>query len=195
MVSQRLLGKTRVAGVQFLVGVPADCSPGRRPATLRVFVEGIPAGRVHFLIEVKAATTGVGEPQPRGDVARNYHKAFISYASEDRTEVLRRVQTLSALGIAFFQDVLDLEPGQRWEKALYLQIDGSDLFMLFWSSAARRSPWFGKEIAYALEHQKLNPYGTPDIVPIIIEGPPPHELSELHFNDKMIYFMRAGASR
>jgi TIR domain len=185
----------RIAGLQFLVAAKADCPPGPRPATLRVFVEGSPAGRIHFLIEVKAPAEAVGEPQPRGDAARNYRKAFISYASEDRTEVLKRVQTLSALRVDFFQDVLDLEPGQRWEKALYLHIDGSDLFLLFWSSAARKSSWVGKEIAYPLECQKHDLNGEPDIVRVIIEGPPPPpppaELADLHFNDRLIYFMRS----
>ena len=143
---------------------------------------------------METTAASIREPQPRGDVARNYRKAFISYASEDRTEVLKGVQTLNALRVAFFQDVLDLEPGQRWEKALYQQIEGSDLFLLFWSSAARRSSWVGKEIVYALECQKRDPQGAPDIVPVIVKGPPPPpppaELAELHFNDRLIYFMR-----
>jgi hypothetical protein len=184
----------RITGVQFLVTAPKRCKPGPRPATLRIYVEGIPAGRIHFLIGVERKTSR-DQPEPRGHAARNYRKAFISYASEDRTEVLKRVQTLNALRVSFFQDLLNLEPGERWEKALYLHIDQSDLFLLFWSSRARGSVWVGKEIAYALERQKLNRDGEPDIVPVIIEGPPPppppKELAHLHFNDPLIYFMRS----
>jgi hypothetical protein len=196
-VSDDGLGETSwhngITGAQFLVSAPEDCEPGPRHATLRIFVEGVPAGRIHFLISVEKKASH-DQPEPRGDLAGNYQKAFISYASEDRTEVLKRVQTLSALRVGFFQDLLSLEPGEHWEKTLYLYIDQSDLFLLFWSTRARGSVWVGKEIAYALERQKLNPHGEPDIVPVIIEGPPPppppKELAHLHFNDRLIYFMR-----
>ncbi|MGA2076968.1 MAG: hypothetical protein ABSH52_26050 [Terriglobia bacterium] len=43
---------------------------------------------------------------------------------------------LSRLRIKYFQGALSLEPGERWQKALYRHIDESDLFLLFWSSAA-----------------------------------------------------------
>ena len=48
-----------------------------------------------------------------GEDARRYHFAFISYASKDRDEVLRRVQLLASVGIDYFQDLLSLEPGDR----------------------------------------------------------------------------------
>lgn len=95
---------------------------------------------------------------------------------------------LTAAGIKFFQDVLDLEPGERWEPELYRQIDASDVFFLFWSRAAKESPWVEREWRYGLERK-----GDGFIRPVVIEGPPPVEppetLRHLHFNDKVLYFL------
>ena len=48
-----------------------------------------------------------------------------------------RVQILPMFGVRTFRDVLDLEPGERWEKSLYRHIDESDIVLLFWSNAAK----------------------------------------------------------
>jgi hypothetical protein len=100
---------------------------------------------------------------------------------------------LDRLGVPYFQDLLSLEPGQRWEPLLYRYIDESDVFYLFWSSAAKRSKWVRKEVQYALRRQSESPAPPPEIVPVIIEGPPPvappRYLAALHFNDKFLYFI------
>jgi hypothetical protein len=46
--------------------------------------------------------------------------------------------------------LLTLELGQRRERQLYKQIDRSDVFFLFWSTAAKNSEWVAKEIDCAL---------------------------------------------
>jgi hypothetical protein len=128
------------------------------------------------------------EPKPTGE-ARRYSRAFISYASKDRAEVLRRVQMLKSVGIDFFQDVLNLEPGDRWAQELYKHIDESDVLFLFWSTAAKESEWVAKEWQYALEKK-----GDDFIRPVGIEGPPipapPEPLRHLHFGDPILYFLR-----
>jgi hypothetical protein len=126
-----------------------------------------------------------------------YRYAFISYASQDRTEVLKRVQMLDRTGVDYFQDLLSLDPGERWKRTLYRKIDDSDVFFLFWSTAAKQSEWVMKEVRYAIERRGGNEFAPPEIVPVIIEGPPPvppAELRDLHFNDKFLYFI-AGAGR
>jgi hypothetical protein len=112
--------------------------------------------------------------------------------------VLKRVQMLARLKMSFFQDVLHLEPGSRWERELYRHIDECDLFLLFWSRAARDSKWVLKEARYALSRQGGNDLAPPEIVPVVLEGPPPVEppddLKGLHFNDSLLYFMAADAT-
>lgn len=121
------------------------------------------------------------------------HFTSLSYASEDRDKVLARVQMLGQMGIRYFQDILSLDPGQRWEKELYRNIDQCDLFLLFWSSAAKRSPWVMREVDYAIDRKQGIDEAPPEIKPVIIEGPPlvepPERLQHLHFNDKLIYLM------
>jgi hypothetical protein len=95
--------------------------------------------------------------------------------------------------LKFFQDLLTLEPGDQWEKLIYQYIDESDVFFLFWSKAASESTWVKKEIHYAMRRKANKDEAPPEIVPVIIEGPPPArpptELNFLHFNDKFIYFI------
>ncbi len=179
---------------QFLVTVPEGAEGRAFHADVRVFVGGKIIGRIVFTLN---ASSQAVDPRsvPSGLAAQPYRYVFVSYASEDRKRVLEHVQMLEATRTAFFQDILSLDPGDRWEKKLYENIDKCDLFLLFWSEAAKRSPWVLKEAEYALALQRASPEGTPDIVPFILEGPPPvmppPSLSSLHFNDRIRYFIAA----
>jgi hypothetical protein len=130
---------------------------------------------------------------PAGVSARRYRQAFISYSSSDRQEVLKRLNALRLGGVRYFQEILKLEPGDRREQKIYHHIDKSDLFLLFWSSNAKKSEWVLKEVRHALERKRGDESAPPEIVPVIIEDPPVptpiDELSHLHFNDYLIYFM------
>ena len=115
--------------------------------TVTVSNNGGPLGQVTFTLAVVIpGRQHGGEPVPVGDASHHYRKAFVSYASADRPEVVKRVQMLGRLGIDYFQDVLWLEPGERWERQLFRYIEDSDLFLLFWSTAARKSEWVHKEL-------------------------------------------------
>ncbi|MGD9497668.1 MAG: EsaB/YukD family protein [Armatimonadota bacterium] len=179
----------------FEVDVPTNARPGAHIGTVLISQDAVPIGEIRFKLSIvttmdeDAASRRCSWLDPVGR-ARRYEMAFISYASKDRTEVLRCVRMLPAAGIRFFQDVLELEPGDRWERELWRHIDESDVMFLFWSTAARESEWVEKEWRYALEHK-----GDDHIRPIIIEGPPPplppDELKNLHFDDKLLYVLRA----
>ena len=67
------------------------------------------------------------------------------------------MQMLDVLKTKFFQDILSLDAGDRWEKKLYENIDRCDLFLLFWSQAAKDLQWVLKEAEYALAHQQKSP--------------------------------------
>jgi TIR domain-containing protein len=158
-----------------------------------IFVNGVPAGFVRFKIVIKFKTAAK-IPLPLNETARRYRRAFLSYASEDRVHVLRSAQFLKAMNIEYFQDLLDLEPGQRWERHLYEQIDDCDLFLLFWSRHAAASEWVIKEAKYALD-RAAETHDQPEMHPIILEGPPPVEppasLGHVHFNDPVRYVIFA----
>lgn len=186
--------------LQFGVFIPEDRKPGNIIGTVYVTKDNVPFGHVKFILKVTAPASANENPPAETTTAdgwKQYKYAFISYASADRQEVLKRVQMLPRAGISFFQDLLSLEPGERWEKALYKHIDKSDVFFLFWSHAAKESKWVAEEIKYALKKSRETEEGIPEIIPIIIEGPPlippPPELNDIHFNDRFIYFINPGA--
>jgi hypothetical protein len=108
--------------------------------------------------------------------------------------VLLRVQGLKALGIRFFQDILSLSPGERWEKALWRHFDESSVFLLCWSSAARMSEWVRQEYQRACEASKRNPNQRPHFAVLPLEGPPPPEppddLRHFNFSDDLLYALK-----
>lgn len=185
---QELVWRGRTESVQFEVSVPSRFRPRTVIGTVLVSQASVPIGHVRFKLRVvKKKRKADTRPVPNGDPKR-YRMAFISYASENREEVLKRVQMLPAVGIRYFQDVLDLDPGDRWARKLYERINASDVLFLFWSTAARDSEWVRKEWKYGLKKK-----GDDFIRPVIIEGPPfpepPSELAHLHFGDKVLYFL------
>ncbi|MDZ7967724.1 MAG: toll/interleukin-1 receptor domain-containing protein [Nostoc sp. DedSLP03] len=191
---QKLSWNGRADSIQFGVTVPADITQKTVIGTVTVSQNTIPLGHLKFKLSIiPSASSTSKDPHLVGEVARHYRKAFVSYSSKDRIEVLKRVQGLAVSGITVFQDILNLEPGDRWEQKLYRNIDECDLFLLFWSTAAKESPWVLKEVLYALDRQGSNGLRSPEIIPVIIEGPPPvpppPELQNLHFNDKLLYLI------
>ena len=133
--------------------------------------------------------------QIQGDRAKRYTRAFLSYASTDRAEVLKRAQILKVLRIEFYHDLLSNEPGVIWEPKIFEEIDRCDLFLLFWSSDARKSKWVVREAEYAVGLRKQSSENLPDITPVILEGPPvprpPNSLKDIHFNDALRYIISA----
>jgi len=190
---QKLTWNGYPESVNFIVEVPADCKPGNFHGKVTVSRNSVPIGHISFLIRVADTAAKSEGNQPAGIDAKRYSFVFISYASADRSEVLERIQMLDAMGIKYFQDLLSLDPGDRWEKKLYQNIDKCDLFLLFWSHHAKESEWVIKEAQYALTRKGGDDDAPPEIKPVIIEGPPivlpPPSLAPLHFNDKIIYFM------
>ena len=217
--TETLVWKGHPDYVHFIAQAPPELSLGTIVGRVTVSLDNIPNGSIMFRLEIvekkglqiapktllsdtsatqktllsDASATHRSFLMPLGDRIRRYKKAFISYATKDRPEVLKRVQMLRLARIRYFQDVLKLEPGDRWERKLYLHIDKSDLFLLFWSTNAKQSQWVLEEARYALKRKHGDDFAPPDLIPVIIEGPPvpepPVELAHLHFNDYLVYFM------
>jgi hypothetical protein len=199
--SQSIVWRGEIESVQFGVVVPAEFPlRARINCKLTVSLYSVPLGHIRFAFDI-APTLAAAEPEGDAtplnsfDSLVKYRQAFISYASEDRAEVLKRVQMLSILKIEYFQDLLSLKPGDRWAKMLYRHIDESDVFLLFWSAAANESEWVAKEVQYALQRKSGNDESPPEIIPVILQGPPevppPSYLPEYHFNDPFAYFIKA----
>ena len=193
---QSFVWPSQLTVVNFRLRMPEASLHSIRPK-LRVFVNGALAGYVIFRISI-SATANAHEQVRVVEGARRFRKPFFSYATEDRTHVLRMAQVYKLAGIEPFVDVLGLSPGERWEKGLYKSIDECDAFVLFWSRHARASQWVIREAEYALERKRMlqtSGRGGLEICPVILEGPPaiepPRSLAELHFNDPLQHIIFA----
>jgi hypothetical protein len=170
-----------VGNASFLVRVPGEAPLGTAPGTLSVYVEALQIARLDFLIQVGQELPGFGYLDARERRVRN---GFASYASEDRDEVLARIQGMLKVlpTLDVFLDVAALRSGEDWKERLRHEIEVRDIFYLFWSQAASRSQWVEREWRLALEARGLD---FIDPVPLDppTKAPPPPELSDLHFNE------------
>jgi hypothetical protein len=178
----------------FSVRLPVSTSEHNFHIRVRVFIEAVPVGSLCFTMGVSSRPARDRQQMiMRGEFAKRYRAAFISYASADRPEVLKRVQVIKQLGIRVFQDILSLDPGHRWKLRLFEEINHCDVFMLFWSRKARASKWVLREADYALKQQRRSRDKLPDIMPVVLDGPPPprppKSLQHIHFNDPICYII------
>lgn len=187
-----LVWQGRTQAVQFGVTIPESTRPGTVIGTVSISCGGAPLGHVKFTLAIASAAIKA-EPEPQGVEAKRYRAAFVSYASRDRDEVLRRVQMLQVAGVRYFQDVLSLDAGEHWSERIEGAIREADVFLLFWSSRAKESEWVRKEVDFALALKAGDELAAPEIRPVIIEGPPViapwDDLAHLQFNDRVLYFM------
>ncbi len=194
---RELIWKSETSSVQYEVQIPKGYPMENLLGAVLISACGVPLGRIGFKLSVVRKPARVAKTVVSiGESATKFRKAFVSYSSDDRTAVLARLQLLRPPlhQIEVFQDLLRLEPGEKWNDELFHQIDECDLFLLFWSSNASKSEWVRREWEYALNRQGPDKAPPPTIFPVIIEGPPPPapppELTHLHFNDYLLYFTR-----
>ena len=136
-----------------------------------------------------------GDNQERREITNDVfipQSAFASYASEDRIDVLGRLEGLKKglKNLEIFIDVITLRSGEDWENKIDAFINTSDIFYLFWSSAAAKSTWVDKEWRLALEKKGIEfidpfPLESPQLVP------PPPELGKLHFNSIYLNYINS----
>ena len=174
---------------EFAVKVPADFSEEQILLSASVYINGIIATKLKLIVDCeKKAKRNISVT--REDVA----SAFVSYASQDRNRVAAIIQGMKKArpDMDIFFDIESLRSGQNWEDALKSEIESRDVLFLCWSRYAKESKWVEMEWKYALENK-----GEESIEPIPIDSPdvcpPPTELQQKHFNDKMLFIIKATA--
>jgi serine/threonine protein kinase len=175
-----------IGNCSFPVKIPNALKGGICPGVIHIFVGELQVAKLHFEFEVG------DEQKPITDITTELRKiksAFASYASEDRDEVLGRIQGMRKLlpNLDLFLDVSSLRSGERWEERLTEEIGRRDIFYLFWSLAASRSPSVEKEWRTALRTKGLE-YIDPVPLEPPSKVPPPVELASLHFNEWTLAF-------
>jgi hypothetical protein len=185
-----------IGNAPFSVMVPKDAKKGPRRGLATIHIEGLQIARIYFDIHVgRKPLRYVGRKVPSVDRIptreERHRRAFASYASADRDEVLPRIQGIQkgAPGLEVFVDVLSLRSGQYWEQKLWKVIPRHDVFYLFWSDNAKKSELVEKEWRCALKTRGLDFIDPVPLVPPD-EVPPPPELASKHFNDWVLAFMR-----
>ncbi|MDY7100977.1 MAG: TIR domain-containing protein [Actinomycetota bacterium] len=142
----------RLLEAVFDVAIRDDFRPDEAVVRLSVLAAGLPVAEVRLHV-------GVGRRSRwrRATAATEaVRAAFASYASADRDRVLDVVRGYRGAGVEVFLDCLDLKASEVWKERLRREIEGRELFLLFWSSAAARSPWVGWEIDTVVDHRGTN---------------------------------------
>jgi hypothetical protein len=181
--------KGDIGNVDFKVRAPVHLPPGNYPGSAKLLRDQRPFASILFELAVEPAASAEMPSTVLRSTVRRISRAFASYASQDRAEVLRRVQGMKAVGTDVFVDIVDLRAGGQWEPALYREIKASDGFFLFWSRHAEKSIWVEKEWRYAAENR-----GKSFISPLPLEDPrlaqPPKDLADKHFNDMILALIK-----
>lgn len=119
--------------------------------------------------------------------------------SKDRRKILpiyvgKRTEWRKS-GITDFFDRKNIGAGEDWNEVIQENLDRCDLFVLFWSSAARDSEEVRREINYALTRKIAGQPQPPDFDPLTIElpipPPVPEGLESLNFDDELLYLIKA----
>lgn len=172
---------------EFVVKIPGDFLGEQILLSATVYINKIIATKLKLILDCeKKSKRNISVT--REDVV----SAFVSYASQDRNRVASIIQGMKKArpDMDIFFDIESLRSGQRWEEALKNEIESRDVLFLCWSRYARDSKWVDMEWRYALESK-----GEDCIEPIPIDSPdvcpPPIELQQKHFNDKMLFIIKA----
>jgi hypothetical protein len=181
------------SSASFPVHAPQGILAGSHGGTVKVYVNGLQAAKIHFVVtvgtEAASQTQGAELLESRTSLPRS---AFASYASRDRDAVLGRIQGMQKIipYLDIFLDVHSLRSGERWRERITEEIARRDVLYLFWSTNAQASEHVDWEWREAL---KLK--GHDGIEPVPLENPvtvkPPPELSDLHFNDWTLAYHRS----
>ena len=102
---------------------------------------------------------------------------FVSYARADSEFALKLVRDVKSRGARVWLDQLDLEPGQRWDKAVENALARCERMLVILSPAAVESDHVMNEIAYAQDERKT-------IIPLLHrQCSVPLRLRSLHYVD------------
>ena len=142
---------------------------------------------VDLAIRVESSAPTQESAAPTESVtARAYRKIFASYSRKDVAVVEQFERLVAALGDSYLRDVRNLRAGERWEDGLLRLIDEADVFQLFWSWNAMRSPNVRREWEYALSLNRpsfVRPtYWETPLPESSADGLPPARLRQLHFH-------------
>ncbi len=184
---EELVWNGKYLNFQFVVKIPSDFLQKQILLSATVYINDVIATKLKLILDCEKKSR-YNISVDREDIV----SAFVSYASQDRNRVASIIQGMQKArpDMDIFFDIESLRSGQKWEETLKTEIENRDVLFLCWSRYAKESKWVDMEWRYALESK-----GEDCIEPIPIDSPdvcpPPAELQKKHFNDKMLFIIRA----
>lgn len=170
----------------FSVIVPERLEKTQILFTITVFINNIMSTRLKFTAKV----TDSKEKQEMDIYREDIKSAFVSFAKEDKNRALRIIQGVQLIrpDMDIFMDADTIRLRKDYDYSVKKEIDYRDVFYLCWSGFAKRSKQVELEWRYALEKKGITgietlPLEFPD------NCPPPVELQNKHFNDKIFIHM------
>jgi uncharacterized protein YukE len=140
--------------------------------------------QLNILVDSQVAARA-GGPQVAA-AAQPFGKVFASYSHKDALVVEEIERAARTLGHRYLRDVTDLRAGEDWSDRLETMIQEADIFQLFWSRNAMRSPYVEREWRFALALGRrgfVRPTYWEDPLPTDPQcGLPPPDLERLHFD-------------
>ena len=184
-----ILWDGEIGNATFEVTAPTEISEGLRIGSVTVHCEGgLQIARIPLQLLV---ATKIVSCTPTTQPLHHIRKAFASYASPDREDVLASIQGMQKIDpeLKVFYDEANLRSGSNWEQELKRVIPEHDVLYLFWSAAAKASHWVEMEWRCALNSRGIE---FIDPVPLVSpeDVPPPEELSGKHFKDWVLAYRR-----
>src|SRR5262249_32536276 len=140
--------------VDFDVELSADARETATVLKFDVFIDGFLLAKIRLDLEIAPGTDAQTRSVSKTEPSRT---AFASYASQDRDRVLDRVAAIRiCAGVDVFLDCLSLTPGEEWKSKIRQEILNRDVFLLFWSSHAKRSQWVTWEWQTAIQEKGIS---------------------------------------
>ena len=122
-------------------------------------------GEADFSEMLANAESSTISPEKERPLARPL-RIFISYASEDRSKVIKLYESLRKDGFSPWLDVQELLPGQRWDDEISIALENSDIVLVCLSeNAVTKEGYVQKEIKKALDKALEMPEGNVFLIP------------------------------
>jgi hypothetical protein len=181
---RRMLWLDEVHGEHFKMRASAALDGSTARGRLLVRLGAIVLADIPLAIPVTAAAPPKAQAKP-AESAAPYRRIFASYSHRDVQVVHQFERYAKGIGDRYLRDVVHLRAGEVWTEALERLIDEADVFQLFWSDHAMRSPYVRKEWEYALglgRQRFVRPtYWTRPLPEDPAAGLPPQALRDLEF--------------
>ncbi len=152
------------------------------------------SGQIRFAVRV--ATHAVpARQQAVGESANRFTRAFLSYSWTDQAKCLSAPKRCGWPGSRCSRTSFRSSPARNGARESTTRSTVATCFLLFWSQAAGKSVWVGREIDRALEVREHPRRASPKSFRSFWKDrrhpPPPAKLSHLHFNDPILYLIAA----